>query len=207
MDKNNPENSLSPRQQEALDFIRTYAGQTGYPPTLKEIAGHMGIRGLHAVRKHLDALIAKGHLTREKGARTLSAGRVFPDAVPVPVLGQVAAGGLHESPEDHTKTWFVDPEWLPEGPSFFLRVRGDSMKGAAILDGDYVLVRSRPDARPGEIVVAMIDGESTVKRLSRKDDQLVLSPENPAYPDIPVPANKDFRIAGVVVGVVRLPGR
>lgn len=80
------------------------------------------------------------------------------------------------------------------------------MKDAAILDGDYVLVRSTPDALPGEIVVAMIDGESTVKRLSRKGDQLVLSPENPDYSDIPVPTNADFRIAGVVVGVIRLPG-
>ena len=201
------EKGLSPRQQEAFDFIRNYTGQSGYPPTLREIAGHMGIRGLHAVRKHLDALIAKGYLIREKGARTLFSGKIPPDAVPVPVLGRVAAGSLREAPEDHTKTWFVDPDWLPEGPSFFLRIRGDSMKDAAILDGDYVLVSSRPDAKPGEIVVAMIDGESTVKRLSRKGDQLVLCPENPAYPDIPVPANTDFRITGVVVGVVRLPGR
>ena len=151
--------------------------------------------------------MAKGYLTREKGARTLFAGSLPPDAVPVPVLGRVAAGGLRESPEDHTKTWFVDPDWLPEGPSFFLRIRGDSMKDAAILDGDYVLVSSRPDAEPGEIVVAMIDGESTVKRLSRKGDRLVLSPENSAYPDIPIPADADFRITGVVVGVIRLPGR
>lgn len=203
---NRLENDLSPRQQEALAFIRNYTGQTGYPPTLREIAGHMGIRGLHAVRKHLDALVLKGYLTREKGARTLFSGKLHPKAVPVPVLGRVAAGSLRESPEDHTKTWFVDPDWLPEGPSFFLQVRGDSMKDAAILDGDYVLVRSTPDALPGEIVVAMIDGESTVKRLSRKGDQLVLSPENPDYSDIPVPTNADFRIAGVVVGVIRLPG-
>lgn len=203
---NRLENDLSPRQQEALAFIRNYTGQTGYPPTLREIAGHMGIRGLHAVRKHLDALVLKGYLTREKGARTLFSGKLNRKAVPVPVLGRVAAGSLRESPEDHTKTWFVDPDWLPEGPSFFLQVRGDSMKDAAILDGDYVLVRSTPDALPGEIVVAMIDGESTVKRLSRKGDQLVLSPENPDYSDIPVPTNADFRIAGVVVGVIRLPG-
>lgn len=203
---NRLENDLSPRQQEALAFIRNYTGQTGYPPTLREIAGHMGIRGLHAVRKHLDALVLKGYLTREKGARTLFSGKLNRNAVPVPVLGRVAAGSLRESPEDHTKTWFVDPDWLPEGPSFFLQVRGDSMKDAAILDGDYVLVRSTPDALPGEIVVAMIDGESTVKRLSRKGDQLVLSPENPDYSDIPVPTNADFRIAGVVVGVIRLPG-
>lgn len=201
------EKNLSPRQQEALHFIRNYTAQTGYPPTLREIAAHMEIRGLHAVRKHLEALMAKGYLTREKGARTLFAGSLPPNSVPVPVLGRVAAGGLRESPEDHTKTWFVDPDWLPEGPSFFLRIRGDSMKDAAILDGDYVLVSSRPDAEPGEIVVAMIDGESTVKRLSRKGDRLVLSPENSAYPDIPIPADADFRITGVVVGVIRLPGR
>lgn len=81
------------------------------------------------------------------------------------------------------------------------------MKDAAILDGDYVLVRSRPDARPGEIVVAVIDGESTLKRLRQEGDQFVLSPENPAYEDIPVPPEETFRIAGVVVGVLRLPGR
>lgn len=204
---NTLEESLPPRQREALAFIRSYTGRSGYPPTLREIAAHMGIRGLHAVKKHLDALSAKGHLTREKGARALSSGRFLPDAVPVPVLGRVAAGRPRESPEDHTRTWFVDPDWLPEGPSFFLRVRGDSMKDAAILDGDYVLVRSRPDARPGEIVVAVIDGESTVKRLCQKGDQFVLSPENPAFEDIPVPAEETFRIEGVVVGVLRLPGR
>lgn len=197
---------LTPRQQETLDFILSYTGQAGYPPTLREIAAGMEIRGLHAVRKHLDALVVKGHLVRKKGARRLSSGVLFPRSVPVPILGRVVAGNPQFSEEEHQGTWSIDPAWMPDGPAFFLRVRGDSMKNAAILDGDYVLVHARTVASAGEIVVAAVDGETTVKRLKRRGEDFFLVPENPDFSDIPIPDPELFRIAGVVVGVFRFSG-
>ncbi len=201
-----PTSPLTPRQQEALNMIMRQLEESGYPPTIREIARHMGIRGISAVKKHLDALVEKGYLLRQKGARALTTDSFLPRSVPVPVLGQVVAGIPLLAEENRLGTFFLDPDWVRNGPSFLLRVKGDSMRMAAILDGDYVLVRAQTSANPGEIVVAFLDGEATVKRLVLDNGRLYLSPENPEFEPIPVPDNELFRIAGTVVGVFRLLG-
>ncbi|MHB8423296.1 MAG: transcriptional repressor LexA [Leptospirales bacterium] len=199
-----PTQPLTPRQEETLSFITRYMEQSGYPPTVREIAGHMGIRGTNAVKKHLDALVKKGYLLRRKGARALNTESFTPRSVPVPVLGQIVAGTPLDAEENRLGTFSLDATWVQGGPSFLLRVRGDSMKMAAILDGDYVLVRASQTARPGEIVVAFIDGEATVKRLLQAGGKMILAPENPEFTPIVIPENGLFRIAGTVIGVFRL---
>ncbi len=202
-DMETSEEPLTHRQAEILHFIQSHIGQLGYPPTLREIARKMDIRGISAVRKHLDALVRKGRLIRRKGARALDAESLFPSTVPVPVLGRVVAGIPVNAAENRLDTIAIDPSWIPSGPVFLLRVKGDSMKQAAILDGDYVLVRAKETAEEEEIVVAEIDGETTVKRLRRKDGQFILAPENPDYGEIPVAEGSAFRIVGTVCGVFR----
>lgn len=194
---------LTRRQEEILRFIHWHTEQLGYPPTLREIAKKMGIRGISAVHKHIDALVRKGHLLRRKGARALDMESVLPPMIPVPVLGRVAAGIPILSEENRLDTVSIDPSWIPSGPIFLLRVKGDSMKQAAILDGDYVLVRAKDTAENEEIVVAEIDGETTVKRLRRKNGDIILVPENPDYDEIPISENRAFRIVGTVAGVFR----
>ncbi len=195
--------TLTTRQAEILHFIHLHIEQLGYPPTLREIANKMDIRGISAVRKHLDALVRKGHLIRRKGARALDAESLLPSTVPVPVLGRVVAGIPVNATENRLDTIAIDPSWLPSGPVFLLRVKGDSMKQAAILDGDYVLVRAKETAEEEAIVVAEIDGETTVKRLRKKGGRLILAPENPDYNEIPVAEGSAFRIVGTVCGVFR----
>jgi repressor LexA len=124
--------------------------------------------------------------------------------VRVPVLGRVPAGPPREAVEEVEGELFLDPALLGEGEIFSLRVKGDSMTGAHICDGDYVLVRTQRNAEDGEIVVAVIDGEATVKRLRLREEKVRLEAANPAYPPIAVPAGApSFRIAGKVVGVYR----
>ena len=194
---------LTDRQKAILQFIHEHAGAFGYPPTLREIARKMGIVGISAVRKHLDALIRKGYLVRRKGARALDIDPVIPPTISVPLLGRVVAGIPIVSEENRLDTVALDPAWIPSGPVFLLRVKGESMKLAAILDGDYVLVRLKETAENDDIVVAEINGETTVKRFRRKDGAILLVPENPDYETIVVTEGSAFRIIGIVSGVFR----
>ena len=199
--------SPTKRQQEILDIIDRHIVERGYPPTLREIAAETGIRGISAIKGHIDRLVSKGLLVRERGARSLALpprSDSSASLVEVPILGQVAAGLPILSEENLSGHLSVDPAWVRKGPVFFLKVHGESMKGAAILDGDYVLVRQQETADNGQIVVATIDGETTVKRLRQRGDQLSLLPENPDFPEIPVRKEGSFRIIGLVVGVFRL---
>ncbi|MGC8530077.1 MAG: transcriptional repressor LexA [Leptospirillia bacterium] len=201
-----PDSSPTKRQQEILDIISRHISERGYPPTLREIAEETGIRGISAIKGHIDRLVSKGLLVRERGARSLTLPR--PDSpaslVEVPILGQVAAGRPTLSEENLSGHLSVDPLWIRKGPVFFLKVHGESMKGAAILDGDYVLVRCQETAENGQIVVATIDGETTVKRLKQRGERLSLLPENPDFSEIPVLKGQSFRLIGLVVGVFRL---
>ena len=201
-----PDSSPTKRQQEILDIIDRHVVERGYPPTLREIAEETGIRGISAIKGHIDRLVSKGLLVRERGARSLTLPRPAPSAplVEVPILGQVAAGLPLLAEENLSGHLSVDPAWVRKGPVFFLKVHGESMKGAAILDGDHVLVRCQETADNGQIVVAMIDGETTVKRLRQRGEELSLLPENPDFPEIPVGKERSFRIVGLVVGVFRL---
>jgi repressor LexA len=197
---------LTPTQRRVLDFLREFVERHRFAPTAAEIAGRFGI----AVKNgfyYLELLERKGYIRRKRHhpRRIEFVGEsLFRSAVRVPVLGRVPAGGPREAIEEVEGELLLDPDLVGEGEVFSLRVKGDSMTGAHICDGDHVLVRSQARAEEGEIVVAVIDGEATVKRFRRWKGKVRLEAENPAYPPIVVPAGaRSFRIAGKVVGVYR----
>jgi len=199
-------NPLTPPQQQVLTFIREFMARHRFAPTAKEIAARFGIAEKNGFY-YLDVLERKGHLRRGKHQprRIELLGEPLPRSpVRVPVLGQVPAGSPLEAVEEIEEELFLDPSLLGEGEVFSLRVKGDSMTDAHICDGDYVLVRAQPGAEPGEIVVAVIDGEATVKRFGRQRGKIRLEAANPAYPPIVVPVDSpSFRIAGKVIGIFR----
>lgn len=195
---------LTPRQQQVLDFVRTHLDRNGYPPTLREIAAHLGIRGTLGVSKHLAALERKGRLQRGAGSsRALRVSDRPAPAVLLPVLGTVRAGAPQPAVEEIEGYCAVDPE-RRHGAAFYLRVQGDSMTGAGIFAGDLALVRPQPTAENGAIVVALVDGEATLKRFFRDADQIRLQPENPLLAPIVVrPGAGEVLLVGKVVGLFR----
>ncbi len=195
---------LTPRQQQVLDFVTGCLDRRGYPPTLREIAAHLGIRGTLGAAKHLDALERKGMIRKSPGSsRGLALiGRGAP-ADSLPIVGTVRAGAPQPALEEIEGHFAVDPAHR-KGGAFFLRVKGDSMIGAGILDGDLALVRPQPTAASGEIVVALIDGEATLKRFFREPGRIRLQPENPALEPIIVrPGDGEVVLVGKVVGLFR----
>ncbi len=180
-------NDLTERQRETLDYLIAYLEEHDCPPTLQEIAGRLGVSGNLGVMKHLQALEHKGYLQRRQGARgivlTSRAGRRH--AVAVPIVGVVRAGLPSlavEAIEDYCAT---DPSWLKGEGCFYLRVRGESMIDAHIVDGDLALIRPQATAENGEIVVALLDGEATLKRFFREPDgRIRLQAENPQFAPI-----------------------
>lgn len=212
---------LTNRQQMVLDFIRAQIQERGYPPTLREIGAHMGIRSTNGVNDHLQALERKGYLKRDdmksralvpvELATVTPLRRVEPDEpdmVEVPVLGRIAAGlpALAEQNvevEDYVR---VDRVLLGGAREVFaLRVRGESMIGAGIHDGDFLFVQKQSTARNGQIVVALIEGEATVKYFFGERDAVRLLPANDAFRPIVI-RRQDFRetqVLGVVVGLYR----
>lgn len=205
--------ALTDRQREILDFIQQSIEARGYPPTLREIGGHFGIRSTNGVNDHLRALEKKGYLQREdlksRALRPVAApNAVSTNAgfVDVPILGRVAAGQPLLAVENTEGTVKVDRFFIGENREVFaLRVSGDSMIEDGIFNGDFVFVRKQLKAEPGEIVVAMIGDEATVKRYYPEGDKIRFQPANAAMSPIYV-KRKDFRsvnIIGVVVGVYR----
>lgn len=206
---------LTDRQQEVLDFIVRRIDDEGYPPTLREIGEHMGIKSTNGVNDHLRALERKGVLSRgtskSRALRPMNLA-VKEEAPPagetlrVPLLGRIAAGQPITAFEDYEDQIMIDASLFTTGANIFaLTVRGESMIGDGILDGDVIFVRSQQQPRKGDIVAAMIDDEATVKRYYPSADQIVFEPSNPAMEPIVV-KRKDFRdtqILGVVVGVFR----
>ena len=202
---------LTDRQQQALDFIGHYIATRGFPPTLREIGGHMGIRSTNGVNDHLKALEKKGYLEREdlksRALRPLDQDYSNHQFVDVPLLGRVAAGQPLLAIEHAEETVRVDRFFL--GPSsrevFALRVKGDSMIEAGIFDGDFIFVRKQVTAERGDIVVAMIDGDATVKYFHPEGDAIHFRPANSAMKPIIV-RKRDFKsvdLLGIVVGVYR----
>ena len=173
----------------------------GSPPTVRDVQEAFGFRSPRTASEHLDALVASGRLARDRGrARGLRlSGRERTPAL-VPLLGRVPAGRLDLAVEDAEA--LIPVEGRDGDDLFALRVRGDSMTGAAILDGDVVVVRRQARAGHGEIVVALVGDEATVKRLSLRGGRVELQAENPAYEPI-VPDPRDLRILGKVVEVRR----
>jgi len=197
---------MTPKQKRILDFIRRYSDRRGYAPTQREIAEQFGYRSLGTVQNFLVRLEREGHLERDWNARRALRPALQPQAgLDLPLVGQVAAGRPIEAIETRD-SFEVPPSMVGAGEHFVLRVCGDSMIGDGILDGDYVVVRKQASADSGQTVVALLDGEATVKRLQRQGEQIQLHPANPAMAVIDVPATTEFAVEGVVVGVIRQCG-
>lgn len=194
---------LTPRQAQVLALIRQHIQDTGYPPTRADIAQALGFKSPNAAEEHLKALARKGAIEMIPGT---SRGIRLPDEVGLPVVGRVAAGNpilAEENIEDHVE---IPAAFFRPRADFLLRVRGDSMINAGILDGDLLAVHRTPEAANGQVVVARVEDEVTVKRLqrTRSRSKILLLPENDAYEPIEVDlANQAFAIEGLSVGVIR----
>ena len=194
--------NLTPKQQKIYDFIRDFSRDYGYPPTVREIGEHLGLKSPSTVKFHLDNLRAAG-LIQWDGGKTRSITLMEKEDLPkedqVPVLGNVAAGSPILAQECIEE--YVSFQTGPHPEDFFaLKVRGESMLYAGILPDDLVVVRRQPEAHSGEIVVALFEDEATVKTLSKKNGEIWLLPENPDYE--PIDGTR-AQIIGKVVGLIR----
>ena len=192
-----------------LDFIERETRSTGVPPSIRQIGAALGIRSTNGVRLHLQALQKKGYIRRSqrtsRGIVSLNrlaqvASAFRSSTVDVPVLGQVTAGTPIMAVENHEGSLTLDANLIKDQESFALKVRGDSMINAGILDGDIVVVRSQQGADNGDIVVALLGEEVTVKRFFQEKDNIRLQPENPAMAPI---YSTDVEICGKVIALVR----
>ena len=193
---------LTARQQQVLDVIRDYVADTGYPPTRADIAHELGFKSANAAEEHLRALARKGAIEMIAGA---SRGIRLTESSGLPIIGRVAAGSpilATEHIEDHCE---LAAGFFSPSADYLLRVSGDSMKDVGILDGDLLAVNNTQTARDGQIVVARIEDEVTVKRLKRSGQHtLKLLPENPDYDPIVIDLRQiEVSIEGVSVGVIR----
>ncbi len=201
---------LTQRQQEVLDLIKTTMLDTGMPPTRAEIARELGFRSANAAEEHLKALAKKGVIEILPGtSRGIKLNIDLDDEVEegIPLIGRVAAGEpilAQEHVEAHYK---VDPNMFNPQVDYFLRVSGLSMKDVGIMDGDLLAVHKTQDVRNGQVVVARVDEDVTVKRLEKKGAQVILHAENEEFAPIKVDlASQYFTIEGLAVGVIRDSG-
>lgn len=196
---------LTPRQAEILEFIRDTLEETGMPPTRAEIAEAFGFSSPNAAEQHLRALARKGMIDMVPGA---SRGIRLKETVDgLPVVGCVAAGApilAEQHIDDHLR---IDPRLFTPHADYLLRVRGLSMRDIGILDGDLLVVHRTPEARSGQIVVARINEEVTVKRFRRRGNKVTLLAENPDFDPIEADLKQDdFAIEGIAVGLIRNGG-
>jgi repressor LexA len=198
--------ALTPRQTKVLEFITSMIQQRGHPPTIREIGAKFGISSTNGVRTHLTALVKKGYI---KKSQYVSRGleltrRLAGNVGTIPLVGSVPAGNPIDAIENVEGEIALDLSFMPGQGTFSLRVVGDSMRGAGIFDGDVVVVKKQEAADTGDIVVALIDGEATVKRYYPEGKTVRLQPENDAFAPILVNRHSgEFRIAGKVVGLLR----
>ncbi|MBT8247258.1 MAG: transcriptional repressor LexA [Acidimicrobiia bacterium] len=195
---------ISTRQQEILDYIRDTVADRGYPPSVREIGEAVGLSSPSTVHSHLSTLEATGHLRRDPTKpRAIEILDEEPSNVRnVPLVGRIAAGSPILAEEDIEDVIPLPVDLVGDGPIFMLRVKGESMIDAGILDGDYVVIHRQPDALDGEIVAALIDGEeATVKRLQRRQGAVILHSENPAFE--PMVFTEGVELIGKVVAVFR----
>jgi repressor LexA len=211
-------NTLTDRQKDILNFIEQFRSENGYPPTLREIGKKFEISSTFGVKRHLDALVKKGYIAVESNAsrgisylrhefdntaeKVIASEDIF---TKIPIVGRVAAGTPILAIENIEGSLVIDPSFLKKsGEHFALKVRGDSMIEAGIFDGDFVIVSSRNEALSGEIIVAMIGDEVTVKSYENKSNKVRLIPQNKNYSPIHIDSKSDFSILGKVSGVIRL---
>jgi repressor LexA len=201
---------LTERQAEILRLVRELTEVSGYPPTRAEIAQKMGFRSVNAAEQHLRALERKGAIEISSGAsrglrvRDLRAGSRAARLLELPVVGRVAAGAPILAEENLQGHYQVDPNLFTPRADYLLRVRGLSMRDAGILEGDLLAVHRTQDARSGQIVVARLGDEVTVKRLRRRGHAVTLEAENPDFAPIEVDLRREaLAIEGIAVGVIR----
>jgi repressor LexA len=196
------ENSkLTPRQAEILQLIRDAIEAVGYPPTRAEIARQLGFRSANAAEDHLRALERKGMITLEPGA---ARGIRLREGLGIPLIGRVAAGRPMLAEAHIQGRYQVDPALFRPRADYLLKVRGMSMRDAGILEGDLLAVHKAQEARSGQIVVARLHDEVTVKRLRRRGNLVELLPENPDFEPIVIDLKREaFAIEGIAVGLIR----
>ncbi|MEK8031345.1 transcriptional repressor LexA [Ideonella sp. DXS29W] len=214
---------LTARQQQILDLVQTTIERTGSPPTRAEIAAELGFRSPNAAEEHLQALARKGVIElvggTSRGIRLQSStlralnearGKQFSLPLPslaqltLPLVGRVAAGNPILAQENIEQSYVLEASLFPRRPDYLLKVKGMSMRDAGIMDGDLLAVLKTAEARNGQIVVARLDDEVTVKRLHRTKQTIELLPENPDFePIVIAPGQVEFAIEGIAVGLVR----
>jgi repressor LexA len=212
---------LTARQQQIFDLVRNAIESTGAPPTRAEIAAELGFKSANAAEEHLQALARKGMLELVGGTsrgirlksetlKALNSARQFSLPIPtlaqltLPLIGRVAAGAPILAQEHVEQSYTVEPSLFAKKPDYLLKVKGMSMRDAGILDGDLLAVQKASDAKNGQIVVARLGDEVTVKRFRRTRTTIELLPENPDFEPIVVPfGDVDFALEGLAVGLVR----
>jgi repressor LexA len=204
---------LTKRQQDILDFIESFQKERGYPPTLRDIGNEFGIKSTNGVRVNLAALEKKQYIIRRpwlsRGIELINVPKVEKKETDsevgyVPIIGKVAAGEPIFSSENIEGMLAVDDSFLKTKKVFALKVKGDSMKNAGILNGDYVLARRQHTAESGEIIVFIVNDEITVKRYDSEGDKVFLIPENEDYETRMIrKTSSELQIAGKVVGLLR----
>lgn len=213
---------LTARQQQILDLIQTAIAQTGAPPTRAEIAAELGFKSANAAEEHLQALARKGVIELVSGTsrgirlcgeavRHINALRGTQFSLPIPglsqltlpLIGRVAAGSPILAQEHVDQTYTIEGSLFAHKPDYLLKVRGMSMRDVGIMDGDLLAVQVTREARSGQIIVARLGDDVTVKRLRRTGSAIELLPENPDYPVIRVAPGEPFAIEGLAVGLIR----
>ncbi len=207
---------LTARQQQILELIQSAIANTGSPPTRAEIAAELGFKSANAAEEHLQALARKGAIElvsgtsrgiRLKGGNQRSyqesSFSASPSGFSLPLVGRVAAGSPILAQEHVDQTYFVESSLFQRKPDYLLRVRGMSMRDAGIMDGDLLAVQATKDAKNGQIVVARLGDEVTVKRFRRTRETIELQAENPDYQTIVVHPGDPFEIEGLAVGLIR----
>ena len=213
---------LTARQQQILELIQNAVAQTGAPPTRAEIANELGFRSANAAEEHLQALARKGVIELVSGTsrgirlrsatlRSLNESRLKQFSLPLqslaqlvlPLVGRVAAGSPILAQEHIEHTYHLERSMFQRQPDYLLKVRGMSMRDAGILDGDLLAVQQAKEAKNGQIVVARIGDEVTVKRFRRSKNQIELLPENPDFKVIVIEPGEPFELEGLAVGLIR----
>ena len=217
---------LTPRQQQVLDLVQSAIERTGAPPTRAEIAADLGFKSANAAEEHLQALARKGVIELVGGtsrgirlksdtlralneARLSQYGKQFMLPLPslaqltLPLVGRVAAGSPILAQEHIDQSYLMEASLFPRKPDYLLKVRGMSMRDAGIMDGDLLAVQKAKEAKNGQIVVARLGDDVTVKRLRRTKAGIELIPENPDFQTLVVPPGADFELEGIAVGLIR----
>ncbi|ADL07939.1 transcriptional repressor LexA [Thermosediminibacter oceani] len=196
--------SLTPRQKQILDYIYDFLNKRGYPPSVREICSATNLKSTATVHSYLVQLEKKGYISRDpqkpRAIVVMDKKTLGKDIVPVPLVGKVTAGQPMLAEENIQGVFSLPKEMVPDSEVFMLKVQGDSMIDAGIFDGDYVIVKVTSTAENGDIVVALLGDEATVKRFFKEKDHIRLQPENQYMEPIIV---KDVKILGKVIGLFR----